>query len=323
VEKGRGRMDGPIDYFSPMPQDFALLTSSQAATLLEVHESSIKRWTNEGALRPIMTKGGHRRIPLSGLVEFARAGRAEASLLRMAPFEEDVAKAALAARERNDFQPFAGLIVRLCDTQPPGYLVKAFRYLESSCTVPMTRSFDLGVAEAMRRIGSEWSEGSRSVAREHRFTQKILDALYGLRHAEMDVVPGAAPMAVVACAESSYHEIGSMFVRLALEGAGWQVCYLGSNVPFAELGPIQAELGARLVAVSFVPPCDNDHAKRCLAALGAGYRADKPFAVALGGGGLDPDALELSRRPFLSAKVWKSTEAMQNWARAQIRTVSR
>lgn len=304
-----------------MAGESVLLTSSQAATLLEVHESSVKRWTNDGALQPILTKGGHRRIPLSGLIEFARIGRADASLLRMAPFEEDMAKAALAARERNDFRPFADLIVRLCDTQPPGYLVRALRYLESACTVPLTRSFDLGVAEAMRRIGSEWSDGTRSVAREHRFTQKVLDALHGLRYAEMDPPLSAAPIAIVACAESNYHEIGSMFVRIALEGAGWRVCYLGSNVPYAELAPIQAELGALLVAVSFPPPCGNDHAKRCLAALGAGYRPDNAFSVALGGGGLDPDSLEFPSRPFRSAKVWESTEALQNWARAQARAV--
>ncbi|MDB5104114.1 MAG: binding domain protein excisionase family [Fibrobacteres bacterium] len=309
-----------LDYFSPMANDFNLLTSSQAAGLLEVHESSVKRWTNEGALRPIKTKGGHRRIALTSLIEFARNERPDATLLKLAPFEADVARVALAARERNDFGPMAGLIVRLCDTHPPGYLIRAFRYLESACGVPLTRCFDLGVAEAMRRIGKEWTEGLRSVAREHRFTQKILDCLYGLRASEMEMSIPTAPMAVVGCAETSYHEIGAMFVRLALEAAGWQVCYLGSNVPYAELGLIQAELKARLVAVSFVPPCGNADAKRCMATLAAGYRPERPFSIAMGGGGLDPESLDLMRKPFLGAKVWKSTEALQAWAKSQIRS---
>lgn len=302
-----------------MANDFNLLTTTQAASLLEVHESTVKRWTNEGTLRPILTKGGHRRINLPDLIEFARVERADAALLRMAPFEEDMARVALAARERNDFQPLAELILRLTDTQPPGYLIKTLRYLESAAEVPLTRAFDLGLAEAMRRVGSEWIEGGRSVAREHRFTQKILDALYGLRYLEMDFAPVNVPVAIVACSETSYHEIGAMLVRLALEGAGWQVCYLGANVPFSELGPIQQELGARLVAVSFVPPCGNEQAKRCLMSLGTGYRAEKPFYVALGGGGLDPDSLEPARRPFLGVKVWKSTEALQSWAKTQAR----
>ena len=302
-----------------MANEFSLLTSSQAAGLLEVHESSVKRWTNEGALRPIKTKGGHRRISLSGLIEFARAERSEASLLQLAPFEEDMARAALAARERNDFKPLAGLIVRLCDTHPPGYLVRTFKYLESACGVPITRAFDLGVSEAMRRIGMEWSEGARSVAREHRFTQKVLDALYGLRGPDMELPSPAKPIAIVGCAETSYHEIGAMFVRLALEWAGWQVCYLGSNVPFGEFAIIQHELKARLVAISFVPPCGNADAKRCLAILSPQYRPERPYSLALGGGGLDPEALDLAKKPFMAAKAWGSIEALAGWAKAQIR----
>jgi MerR family transcriptional regulator, light-induced transcriptional regulator len=296
-----------------------LLTSSQAAGLLEVHESSVKRWTNEGVLRPIKTKGGHRRIPLPGLIEFARAERPEASLLGLAPFEEEMAHAALAARERNDFRRFSELINLMCDTKPPGYLVRSLKYLESGFGIPLTRAFDLGIAESMRRIGTEWSEGTRSISRGHRFTQKILDALYGLRGLEMEQPGDEVPQAIVACAETSYHEIGAMFVRLALERAGWQVCYLGPNVPFAELGMIQAELGARLVAVSFIPPCGNADAKRCLQTLGRLYRPDRPYSVALGGGGLDPESLDPIRKPFAGAKVWTSTETLAAWAKAQAR----
>lgn len=303
-----------------MAKEFTLLTSSQAAGLLQVHESSVKRWTNEGVLRPIKTKGGHRRISLPGLLEFARAERADATLLGLAPFEEDVARAALAARERNDFHPLAELVIRLCDTKPPSYLVKALRYLESACGVPLTRSFDLGIGESMRRIGAEWTSGVRTIGREHRFTQKILDALYGLRNVETDATAVTAPLAIVGCAETSYHEIGAMFVRLALEGAGWQVCYLGSNVPFEEFASIQEELNARLIAISFVPPCGNADVKRCLSVLAARYRAEKPYAVALGGGGIDPDAVEPMRKVFLSAKTWKSTEALSAWAKAQARS---
>lgn len=50
------------------------------------------------------------------------------------------------------------------------------------------------------------------------------------------------------------------------------MCYLGSNLPFDEFAGIQADLGARLVAVSFVPPSGNADALRCLAALEARYR---------------------------------------------------
>lgn len=296
-----------------------MLTSTQAAGLLEVHESSVKRWTNEGKLAPVKTDGGHRRISLHDLLEFARSKRSGSALLRLAPFEAELAQAALACRERNDFLPLADLIVKLCDTKPPGYLMDMLRYLESACGIPLPRIFDLGITQAMRRIGREWDAGTRSIAQEHRFTQKVLDALHGLRGPDADMRGDEVPLAVVGCAESCHHEIGAMFVRVILERIGWRVCYLGSNVPFAEYAGIQAELGARLVAISFVPPCSNPDARRCLAAMGGLYRNNRPYALALGGGALQPEGLETRNWPFQSLKIGREMEAFQAWAALQFR----
>lgn len=309
-------------YYFRMASDYSLLTSSQAAQLLEVHESSIKRWTNEGALKPARTPGGHRRIPLAELIGFARTQRAEADLLRLSPFEMELGRAALAACERNDFDPLASLIVKLVDTQPPGYLVRALRYLERACGVPLARCFDLGVAEALRRVGGQWEEGLRTVAHEHRFTQKVMDALYALRGSDADEPKPDAPLALVGCADDCFHEIGAMFARLALEASGWRVIYLGGNVPFGEFAGLQAETGARLVAVSFVPPTGNADALRGASILSSQYRPDKPYWLALGGGGLKPDGLDLRRAPFLGASAHRNIEDLRNWARSKLRAES-
>src|SRR3954451_23243331 len=93
-----------------------LLTTSQAAGLLGVHESSMKRWANEGKMRLSKTEGGHRRILLEDLLAFARSERSDSPLLLLAPHEHELAAAALACQERKHFQPLAELIVRLCDT---------------------------------------------------------------------------------------------------------------------------------------------------------------------------------------------------------------
>jgi hypothetical protein len=259
-------------------------------------------------------------------MEFARSDREDAALLRFAPFEEEMARAALDCRERNHFKSLADLIIKICDTRPPGYLVSAMRYLERACGVPQARSFDLGVAEALRRIGGEWAAGERSIAQEHRFTQKVLDAAHSLRaqseemHAQAAEKAGSqAPLALVGCAETCYHEVGAMFVRLALEEAGWRVCYLGANVPFGEFGLIQAELGAKLMAISFVPPCGNPDARRCLAVLAGMYRQDRPYHLALGGGGVDETCMNGAREPFAGIKAGIDVEAFQAWARTLAR----
>lgn len=157
------------------------LTTSQAASLLQVHESSVKRWTNDGRVRPAKTHGGHRRIPLPALLELAREMRCESALLRLGRHGAPLAEATLACRERNDFGPMVDLVTGFCDHEPVGHLTEALRYLSAAAGIPISRIFDNILAAALHRVGRQWEEGSRTVAMEHRFTQKVLDALHQFR----------------------------------------------------------------------------------------------------------------------------------------------
>ena len=181
----------------------------------------------------------------------------------------------------------------------------------------LMRIFDLGIAQALRIIGNEWAAGTRSIAQERRCTQKIMDALYGLRKPGSDHEPGTLPMALVGCAESCHHEAGSMFVRLMLEKNGWEVCYLGADVPFHEYGAIQTEIKAELVAISFVPPTVAADARRCISILASQYREDSPYYLTVGGSGLNGTPIETKGWPFLDVRVEREIEIFQNWARSK------
>lgn len=49
-----------------------LFTPKQVANAIDVSESSVKRWCDKGDIPTQYTAGGHRRIGLSGLIEFLR-----------------------------------------------------------------------------------------------------------------------------------------------------------------------------------------------------------------------------------------------------------
>ena len=51
-----------------------LISPKQAAKMLGVSESSMKRWCDKGLLEIHRTAGGHRRIPVSSLLAFVRQG---------------------------------------------------------------------------------------------------------------------------------------------------------------------------------------------------------------------------------------------------------
>src|SRR5215203_2961037 len=53
-----------------------LLTTKELAEALGASESSMRRWTDSGAIRTSRTVGGHRRIPLSEAIRFVRETRA-------------------------------------------------------------------------------------------------------------------------------------------------------------------------------------------------------------------------------------------------------
>jgi methylmalonyl-CoA mutase cobalamin-binding subunit len=197
-------------------------------------------------------------------------------------------------------------------------LVELVRYLHTAFEIPITRTFDLGLAEALRRIGREWSTGVRTIAHEHRFTQKVLDSLYGLRPMDSVLKNKEAPLALVGSAENCHHEIGAMFVRMSLEEAGWRVCYLGANVPFDEFAGIQAEIKASMVAISFVPPLVSADAMRCAGILGRLYHPESPYHLVMGGAGIKPDDFEKDRWPFSGLRIAKDTESLFEWAKARL-----
>ena len=66
------------------------LTSSEAASLLDVHPSTVKRWCNDGELHSEVTPGGHRRIPIDTAVDFARSKGIRTILSPFRPFEPHV-----------------------------------------------------------------------------------------------------------------------------------------------------------------------------------------------------------------------------------------
>jgi excisionase family DNA binding protein len=288
--------------------DSVFLTTSQAALLLQVHESSVKRWSNTGDLKLEKTTGGHRRIRFDALLDFARAKAPGSDLLFFAPHEEEVARAALDARDRGNFAGVQELVLRFCDTEAPRWLAHLMRYFEGPCGIPMARLFDHGIAGALAEVGKQWQSGSRTIALEHRFTQKILDALHAVLvrledaeaiAAEVDLVtrasdsgsvlaavaaePGRRQHAVVGCSEGCHHEIGALMARILLQRAGWSVTYLGANVPFEEIAGIQELERAQLLCVSFVSPLGAGDVRRCLKVLNALRQPAAPYRLVVGG----------------------------------------
>jgi methanogenic corrinoid protein MtbC1 len=105
------------------------------------------------------------------------------------------------------------------------------------------------VQAAQREIGRLWQQNRIGIAQEHMATaisQVVMSRLFE----EAQAAPPLGRKVVVACVEGEQHEFPARLISDFLELAGFEVRYLGANVPLHDLvGMLQHE-GPDLLALS-------------------------------------------------------------------------
>ncbi len=121
-------------------------------------------------------------------------------------------------------------------------------------------------------IGQRWRAGRMSIAHEHLATAVFRQVLGWVR--ETAEAGDRAPAVVVATLPRQIHEGGAMLVAAAAACEGWQVVYLGVDLPPGEIGAAARRTGALAVALSLIHPTDDpalgDHLRALRDALPAG-----------------------------------------------------
>jgi MerR family transcriptional regulator, light-induced transcriptional regulator len=141
---------------------------------------------------------------------------------------------------------------------------------------------ELNVIQAsLYQIGEQWQAGQVSVAQEHMATaivQSVMTA--GLLRSPPPAMIGKRVL--LACVEGNHHAIGLRMVSDAFQLAGWDVQYLGANVPTPALVGQAAEWKPDLVglSVSFVQQLRV--VKDVIARLGERLGSIRP-AIIIGG----------------------------------------
>lgn len=87
---------------------------------------------------------------------------------------------------------------------------------------------DTLVTPAMREVGRRWADGEIGVSDEHRATA-VLQTVLAHAFAESEAADPGQRRALVACVEGNEHALGARSLADALELAGWEVRYLGSD----------------------------------------------------------------------------------------------
>ena len=72
-----------------MNKEMQYYNSQEAAKILGVNVSTIKRWTDDGKLKCIKTAGGHRKFIMKQLSEFLEKNRKKTSKINLFPLENE------------------------------------------------------------------------------------------------------------------------------------------------------------------------------------------------------------------------------------------
>ncbi len=289
------------------------VSTRQAAQILNVHESSIKRWCNDGMMPVRLTRGGHRRLRFADVMDFARSEKIVSTLLAFAPNERDVWMAIQEA-SKGQFKEIATLLFNSTEANRESFAQQLTLLLLDS-GVSVGTLFDEVFGPVLRKIGEDWLAGVITTGDEHRMTQILGDCIASVRN-RRPVLTSTKPLALVACAPGEDHELGALMVRAALEYNGWQTVYLGRNVPAEDIATQQDKWDVRLVGISFVPPHGPADAVMLVRALARMYDPAKPYSLAVGGGSILSQDLQIPEYPFSQLDRFGSITAFNEWARS-------
>ncbi len=147
------------------------------------------------------------------------------------------------------------------------------------------------LAPAQARIGELWHRGAINVAQEHLATTITIEMMDFLRNG-MEPGPSLGARAVVTPVEDDQHFIGARMVADFLAMDGWDVDFLGTGTPAADLAEFVRSRDADLVALSVTLPEYLTNAAAAAEAVRQ-LRPDRP-RILLGGNALDRSEQDLS-----------------------------
>lgn len=201
-----------------------LWTTTDVARALNVGVSSVKRWTDEGALKSVKTVGGHRRYTLTAVHDFAASRGFDTSTLPAPPPEPDAGGS----------EDFSSIRRDLLEALEHGDAWRARSLIAYNATIVRDRAsfLDQVVAGALFTIGERWKDGSWSVDLEHRASYLIAEVLDRMRPTAL---PANDSLALLACPPDNLHDLPLRMIRLILEWNNWHTEYLGAAVPWSDL----------------------------------------------------------------------------------------
>lgn len=138
-------------------------------------------------------------------------------------------------------------------------------------------TLNLILVPLMHQLGERWAERTLSIASEHFATMLLKQRLLTMLQA---TAPGAnSAVLLCACPPGEFHELGLLTFAYTMQQNGWQLCYLGPDLPVRELYRGCQHLQPALVALSFTHVTDTSDCLETLQELDTSLAPSYPTVV--------------------------------------------
>ncbi len=219
-----------------MEQTINYFNSVEAARILGVNVSSIKRWTDEGTLECVKTAGGHRKFTLQHLANYLRLHESKINKANFFPLESDEDLELSFHTVKGNYDRLIEYIVEKslqCRREKVQRVLNGL-YLGQ---FPLHDIYDSLVTPVLHNIGDLWEKGELSITEEHMSTQTIRDCLIRLQGI---IRKSAAKLGTAFCLTMSeeLHDVAIKMVDHILEIRGFTILCSGQMTPSIDMKKI-------------------------------------------------------------------------------------
>ncbi len=212
-----------------MNQTIQYFNSEEAARILNVNVSSIKRWTEEGTLECVKTSGGHRKFTMQHLANYLKTHESKTKKANLFPIESDgdLELSSNILKGNFDFLiDYVSKQSRLCNRDR---VQRVFNGLYMG-QYPLHQIYDKLVAPVLHQNGILWEQGEISVIEEHFSTQTIRGCVIRLQ-GTIRMPSEKIGTAFCLVMSQELHDVAIKMVDHVLDLKGYKILFSGQMTP--------------------------------------------------------------------------------------------
>lgn len=209
------------------------LNSVEAANLLGVNVSTIKRWTDSGKLKCMQTAGGHRKFLMKHINEYLSKHKEDTKKLTVIPYDTSEHRQINHLIQKHNITQLEPMLLNaaLKSDRETVYMITTGLILAQ---YPVYRLFDKLISPVLHQIGDLWEKNTISIAEEHIASEIIRDSILLIQ--QILVKPEIkSHKALCFVLGNDQHDIPLKMAQIVLEQKGLEVFYIGQRTPVISL----------------------------------------------------------------------------------------